>query len=66
MLVLTRGMKQQIVIGGGLVTVTVLDVRGGRVRLGIDAPSSVTVRRKELADPSPHALHDEAEVVAVE
>ena len=39
MLVLTRGLKQQIVIGDQRITVTVLEVKGGRVRLGIDAPA---------------------------
>ena len=51
MLVLTRGLKQQIVIGDQRITVTVLEVKGGRVRLGIDAPADVTVRRKELLEP---------------
>lgn len=50
MLVLTRGLKQQVVIDGGLVTVTVLEINGGRVRLGIEAPADVSVRRQELAD----------------
>ena len=48
MLVLTRGLKQQIVIGDRSVTVTVLEVKGGRVRLGIEAPEDVKVRRMEL------------------
>ena len=52
MLVLTRGLKQQIVIGDQLVVVTVLEVKGGRVRLGIEAPSDVAIRRMEIADPS--------------
>jgi carbon storage regulator len=58
MLVLTRGLRQQIEIGDRLVTVTVLDVKGGRVRLGIEAPPEVAVRRKELMDPvaSPDTL----------
>ena len=56
MLVLTRGLKQQIVIGDQLITVTVLEVKGGRVRLGIDAPPEVAVRRKELLDPKPQNL----------
>lgn len=51
MLVLTRGLKQQIVIGDQQITVTVLEVKGGRVRLGIEAPPEVVVRRKELLDP---------------
>lgn len=52
MLVLTRGLKQQILIDGGLITVTVLDIHGGRVRLGIEAPADVVVRRKELIQES--------------
>ena len=51
MLVLTRGLKQQIVIGDQRVVVTVLEVKGGRVRLGIEAPSNVAIRRMEIADP---------------
>ena len=52
MLVLTRGLKQQIVIGDQRVIVTVLEVKGGRVRLGIEAPSDVAIRRMEIADSS--------------
>ncbi len=48
MLVLTRGLKQKIEIGNQLVTITVLEVKGGRVRLGIEAPDSVSIRRREL------------------
>ena len=48
MLVLTRGVKQKIEIGDRCVTVTVLEVKGGRVRLGIEAPDDVSVRRQEL------------------
>ena len=48
MLVLTRGLKQKIEIGDRLVTVTVLEVKGGRVRLGIEAPAEISVRRHEL------------------
>ncbi len=51
MLVLTRGLKQQIVIGDQRITVTVLEVKGGRVRLGIEAPADVSVRRQELLEP---------------
>ena len=54
MLVLTRGLKQQIVIGDQQITVTVLEVKGGRVRLGIEAPPEVAVRRKELVDATQH------------
>jgi len=48
MLVLTRGLRQQISIGDQMVTITVLEVKGGRVRLGIEAPDEVCVRRQEL------------------
>lgn len=48
MLVLSRKSKESLVIGGN-VTVTVLEIRGGRVRLGIDAPQNVAVHRSELA-----------------
>ena len=47
MLVLTRGLKQQIIIDGGVITVTVLEIQGGRVRLGIEAPADIPVHRKE-------------------
>lgn len=47
MLVLTRLAKQSIVIGSDVV-VTVLEIRGDQVRLGITAPRSVTVHREEV------------------
>jgi len=46
-LVLTRRPNQSIVIGGGIV-VTVLEVRGDQVRLGIKAPRDVDVHRDEV------------------
>ncbi len=64
MLVLTRGLKQQVMIDGGLVTVTVLEIQGNRVRLGIEAPIEVPVRRQELAD-SPRT-QTEAALIAAE
>ena len=51
MLILTRRIGEALMadIGeGDLVTVTVLDVRGGQVRLGIDAPQDVPVHREEI------------------
>jgi carbon storage regulator len=47
MLVLTRRVNERIVIGDD-VTVTVLEVRGDQVRLGIDAPRDVKVFREEV------------------
>lgn len=56
MLVLTRGLKQKIEIGNEMVTVTVLEVKGGRVRLGIEAPNTVSIRRLELVAGSAEPL----------
>jgi len=47
MLVLCRKAGENLVIGDEIV-VSVLAIRGGRIRLGIDAPPSVHVRREEL------------------
>jgi carbon storage regulator CsrA len=49
MLVLSRKQKQQIRIGDDVV-VTVLQIKGGSVRIGIEAPRSVHVMRGELED----------------
>lgn len=51
MLVLSRRVGESVVIGAGsaeAVTVTVLEVRGDVIRLGIDAPRSVAIHRAEL------------------
>jgi len=58
MLVLTRGLKQKIEIGDRLITVTVLDVKGGRVRLGIEAPEEISVRRCEIVSANAQAAAD--------
>ncbi len=46
MLTLTRRPTQSLVIGNRI-TITVLDIKGSRVRLGVNAPPEVTVRRLE-------------------
>jgi carbon storage regulator len=48
-LVLTRRIGESITIGDDVV-VTVLEVRGGQVRLGIEAPPEVTLVRSEILD----------------
>jgi carbon storage regulator len=48
MLVLSRKPGEQVVLGNGI-TLTVVEVRGGRVRLAFDAPAQVRIRRAELA-----------------
>jgi len=47
MLVLSRQKNEAIMIGDD-VEITVVDIRGDRVRLGIAAPQSVRVHRKEV------------------
>ena len=47
MLVLTRSANQSIMIGDDVV-ITVLEVRGDHVRIGIEAPRSVPVYREEV------------------
>jgi carbon storage regulator len=65
-LVLTRRANESIMIGDDVV-ITVLDVRGDQIRIGIKAPRSVAVHREEVyaelqaanqaaASPSPEAL----------
>lgn len=49
MLVLSRHRDESIVIGDGI-TITVVDIRGDKVRLGINAPQDVPVHRQEVYD----------------
>jgi len=63
MLVLTRRPGEEIVIDGNI-RITVVSVKGDRIRIGIDAPPSVVVdrqeiheRRKHTPDQVPHPCH---------
>lgn len=47
MLVLSRQRDESIIIGDNIV-ITVVDIRGDKVRLGIDAPKEVPVHRQEV------------------
>jgi carbon storage regulator len=49
MLVLSRQRSETIMIGDDI-EVTVVDIRGDKVRLGITAPREVSVHRKEVYD----------------
>ena len=49
MLVLSRHRDESIMIGDDIV-ITVVDIRGDKVRLGIDAPQHITVHRQEVYD----------------
>ena len=47
MLVLSRKRDESIMIGDGI-TVTIVDIRGDKVRLGICAPAEIPVHRQEV------------------
>lgn len=47
MLVLSRQRDESIIIGDNI-KVTIVDIRGDKVRLGIEAPSDVAVHRQEV------------------
>lgn len=49
MLVLSRHRDEQLMIGDDIV-ITIVDIRGDKVRLGIEAPSAVPVHRREIYD----------------
>jgi carbon storage regulator len=49
MLVLSRFINESIVIGDDIV-VTLIDIRGDKCRIGITAPSHVSIHRQEVFD----------------
>ena len=55
MLVLTRRSGETLRIADDIL-VTIVEVKGNQVRLGIDAPADVSVLREELAQPDPKPL----------
>ncbi|MFM8931188.1 MAG: carbon storage regulator CsrA [Gemmataceae bacterium] len=59
MLVLSRKKNESIVINDNIV-ITVVEVRGDKVRLGVVAPKDVAVHRQEVFD----AIQSGGEVVA--
>lgn len=56
MLVLSRKKNESIIINDHIV-VTVVEIRGDKVRLGIEAPKDISVHRREVYD----AIHNEVE-----
>jgi carbon storage regulator len=47
MLVLTRKLDESIVIDGGI-KITVVEIRGNRIKLGIEAPKEIPIKREEV------------------
>lgn len=56
MLVLSRKKNESIIINDHIV-VTVVEIRGDKVRLGIEAPKDISVHRREVYD----AIHNQVE-----
>ena len=52
MLVLARKENERLIIDGEIV-VTVVRASNGSVRLGIDAPAHISIKREELLKPAP-------------
>ncbi len=47
MLILTRRASEKIMINDDI-TVTIIDIKGYQVRIGIDAPKNVSIHREEI------------------
>ena len=62
MLVLSRKTQESIQIGNDI-TVTILRVKGNIVRIGIEAPPTTRIMRKEIAHLSPKEKPTEAEML---
>lgn len=58
MLVLSRKVGERILVGDQI-TITVVRVNNGGVRLGIEAPGDLVVVREEVAKENPHSLRRE-------
>lgn len=56
MLVLSRKKNESIVINDDI-TVTIVEIRGDKVRIGFSAPKEVTIHRQEVYD----AIHGQAD-----
>ncbi|RMF80437.1 MAG: carbon storage regulator [Planctomycetota bacterium] len=63
MLVLSRQRDESIMIGDN-VEITVVDIRGDKVRLGIVAPTEISVHRKEVYEAIQRENRDAAGVSA--
>lgn len=60
MLVLTRKLQERIVLQEIGVEIVICEIRSDRVRIGVEAPDSITVLRKELEDQNADRGHEEA------
>ena len=63
MLVLSRRVGEEIIIDGHI-HVVVVSVKGDKIRLGVSAPPSVTVDRKEVHDRRADFAHEPGEMAS--
>ncbi len=64
MLILNRRIGEAVTIGEDIV-VTILDIRGGRVKVGVRAPGSLDVHREEVYQRDQQKKRDGGEVAAI-
>jgi carbon storage regulator CsrA len=64
MLVLTRYRDEKIIVGD--ITFTVIDVIGGKVRVGVEAPPGVPIYRDDLSEPARLFLGERARRAAAD
>ncbi len=65
MLVLSRKKNESIVINNDI-TIVVVEIRGDKVRLGVEAPREVPVHRREVYEAIQRNQRDDAEVESTE
>ena len=63
MLILTRKVGESVIINDDIL-VKIVDIQGSQVRIGIEAPTSIEIYRKEIYDRIHAALNKCAEPVA--
>jgi carbon storage regulator len=62
MLILTRRQGESIIVGDN-VRITVISVKGNQVRIGVEAPRSVSVQRQEIASKKDQTPENDPEKV---
>jgi len=48
MLILSRKLDESIIIGDDEIKITVLEIQGSQIRLGIEAPKDISIHREEI------------------